>query len=124
MKINMNFMCKIANLDPQYHTNMVPLIFVQEWGHFSVIFAYKILKLCDFLLKNQWFLTPVFVQIDRYVSLHQNGRWNYTSDWSSKRQVATGLGLVFQFSQNPSNHNCGPVFFQSSPVQSAVFLQS
>ena len=56
-------------------------------------------------MKNHWFLTPVFAQIDGYVSLRQNGPSNYTSDRSSKRPVATGLGLVFQISQNPGNHN-------------------
>ena len=44
-------MWKVANLDPQYRANMVPLIFAQEWGHSSVIFAYKILKLCNFYWK-------------------------------------------------------------------------
>ena len=44
-------MWKVANLDPQYCANMVPLIFVQEWGHFFVIFAYKILKWCNFYWK-------------------------------------------------------------------------
>ena len=56
-------------------------------------------------MKNHWFLTPVFAQIDGYVSLRQNGPSNYTLDRSSKRPVATGLGLVFQISQNPGNHN-------------------
>ena len=39
----------------------------------------------QFLLKNSWILILVFVQIDRYVSLHQNGPSNYTygplKDW-------------------------------------------
>ena len=39
------------------------------------------------------------------VSLHQNGPSNYTPDWSSKKLVATSLGLVFQMSQNPGNCN-------------------
>ena len=56
-------------------------------------------------MKNHWFLTPVFAQIDGYVSLRQNGPSNYTSDRSSKRPVATGLGPVFQISQNPGNCN-------------------
>ena len=50
-------------------------------------------------------MTPVFAQIDGYVSLRQNGPSNYTSDRSSKRPVATGLGPVFQISQNPGNRN-------------------
>ena len=41
-------MWKVASLDPQYHANMVPLIFAEKWGHSSVIFAYKIVKPCDF----------------------------------------------------------------------------
>ena len=45
------------------------------------------------------------MQINGYVSLCQNGPSNYTSDWSSKRPVATGLGPVFQISPNPGNHN-------------------
>ena len=45
------------------------------------------------------------MQIDRYVSLRQNGPSNYTSYWSSKRLVATSLGPVFELFQNPGNHN-------------------
>ena len=41
-------MWKVANLDPQYHAYMIPLIFAEKQGHFSVIFAYKILKPFDF----------------------------------------------------------------------------
>ena len=32
-------MWKVANLDPKYRANMVPLIFAEKQGHFSVIFA-------------------------------------------------------------------------------------
>ena len=45
------------------------------------------------------------MQINGYVSLHQNGPSNFTSDRSSKRPVATSLGLVFQNSQNSGNCN-------------------
>ena len=54
------------------------------------------------LWKDHYILTPVFVQIDKYVSLHQNGPSNYTLDWSltflkiqatATRPITRGLGL-------------------------------
>ena len=57
------------------------------------------------LWKDHYILTPVFAQIDKYVSLCQHGPSNYTLDRSSKRPVATSLGPVFDFPQNPGNRN-------------------
>ena len=80
-------------------------------------------------MKNHWFLAPVFVQIERYVSLCQNGPSNYTLEWSFKRPVSTSLGPVFQISQNPGNHNwtdhqrawtTTTVWYFFGPVQSGL----
>ena len=45
-------MWKVANLDPQYHGNMVPLIFVQESGHFSVFLHIKSWNYVIFIEKS------------------------------------------------------------------------
>ena len=141
----MNSYVKVANLDPQYRANMVPLIFAQEWGHFSVIFAYKFLKLCNFYWKIIKFwpmflhkltgigvctkmahqiiphsspLTHVSAQIDMYGSLCQ--KW-LIKLWSSKRLVATSLRPVFSLFQNPGN--CNQTDHQRAWTTTAVRLQ-
>ena len=141
-------MWKVANLDHQYCANMVPLIFAQEWGHLSVIFAYKILKLCNFYWKimnfdprfcanwqvwesaPKWPIKLYFILVLWPMFPHKltgmgvctkNAPSNYTSYQSSKRPVATGLRLVFSLFQNPGN--CNRTNHQRAWTATAVWLQ-